>query len=346
VHDLPAELAWAIFRALPVASDRKDVAARDAMVAEALTVLAGDAKRDWRAVATSLLLSFQKIADTDPATLAAVEADVIATAAVSQRPAVLAQIAWALGVHRIVNGDLEGSRTQFMRVVELYEETGEDQPSLALARGNVAAINLGLDRDLVAARNLAELSRRSLLEMGLPESVPFNEFNLALIREGLGDLIGAEVEARRCLERQTTAGVASNWLLRGDTGRVAAAAQLAIAVSQLGRPDEAQGLIEEAFTWTGKWTADPPSSEPVMEAARAILDVARCHAVLARADLDSLPIILDTARAHLAAARARTQAAWSDEVAVIVRRAQRRLDDTEAELFGAAPDDSTSQPPS
>jgi predicted ATPase len=341
-HDLAEHVAWGIFRALPVASDRKDVAARDAMVDDATRRFAGDAHRDWRAVATSLLLSFQKIAGTEPALLSAIEADVVATAAVSRRPSVLAQIAWALAVHRIVNGDIEGSRPHFMRVVELYEETGDDQPSLALARGNVAAINLGLDRDLVAARNLAELSRRSLLEMGLPESVPFNDFNLALIREGLGDYIGAEVEARRCLERQTAAGTASNWLLRGDTGRVAAAAQLAIAVSQLGRADEAQSLIDDAFAWTAKWIDDPPSSEPMMEAARAILDVARCHCVLARADLDSLPTVLDTARAHLAAARARSQAQWSDEVHVIVRRAQRRIDDTEAELFGAAPGDSTS----
>ena len=190
---------------------------------------------------------------------------------------------------------------------------------------------------------MAELSRRSLLEMGLPESVAFNDFHLALIREGLGDLVGSEAEARRCLARQTAAGTSSNWLMRGDTGCVAAAAQVAIAVSQLGRPDEAEQIVAEAFTWTARWVTAPPSSESVMEAARAILDVARCHCVLARADLDALPLALETARAHLAAARARS-ASWSDEVHVILRRAQVRLDDTEAALFGAAPGSSTTSP--
>ena len=342
-HDLPEPLAWATFRALPFASDRKDVVARDAMVADALTRFASNDRRDWRALATSLLISFQKITEAPAEQLAAIHDDLVATAAVSQRPAVLAQIAWALGVHHLLLGDLERARPHFIRVVELYEETGEEQASLALARGNVAAISLGLERDLEAARSLAELSRRSLLEMGLAESVPFNDFNLSLIRESLGDLVGAEQEARRCLDRQTHAGVASNWLLRGDTGRVAAAGQLAITLSQLGRTDEADRVVAEAFTWTARWTSAAPTSEPMMEAARAILDAARCHCVLARVDLDSLPVMLDTARAHLASARARTQAAWSDEATLILRRTQRRLDDTEATLFGAAPDES-SQP--
>jgi predicted ATPase len=340
-HDLVEQLAWSIFRAVPVAADRKDQAARDALVNEALDRLAGDANRDWRAVATSLVLSFQMIASVDADRLAAILADVTATSMVSRRPSVLAQIEWALGVHSLVNGDMERARKHMMRVAALYEETGDDQPSLALARGNVAAMNLALDRELVTARNLAELSRRSLLEMGLPESVPFNDFNLALIREGLGDLVGAEVEARRCLDRQTAAGNASNWLMRGDTGRVTAAAQLAIALSQLGRVDEADAMVAQAFTWTARWTTDPPSSESVMEAARAILDLARGHCALARAELESLPLVLETARAHLAAAKARTQAAWSDEVLVIARRAQRRLDDAEASLFGAVPHTTT-----
>ena len=162
---------------------------------------------------------------------------------------------------------------------------------------------------------------RRLLEMGLAVAVPFNDFNLALIREGLGDLAGAELEARRCLDRQTAAGNASNWLLRGDTGRVAAAAQLAIVLAQIGRIDDAEQMIGEAAGWATSWTTMPPSSASVMEAALAILDAARAHCSISRAALPA-------AESWLAAARTRSDAAWSDEVQVILRRARRRYEDS------------------
>ncbi|MDB4954843.1 MAG: hypothetical protein JWO36_2412 [Myxococcales bacterium] len=323
-HGCAEELAWAIFRALPIIADSRDLGGRNALIAEALERFSNPEDRDWRAVATAVAVSFQKVQDTDSKLLAAVIADLDKTSKLSQRPSVLAQIHWALGVHHIVTRDLLGSQQHFIRVVALYEETGDDQSSLALARGNVAAINLLLDRDLEAALRMAELSRRSLLEMGLSVAVPFNDFNLALIREGLGDMPGAELEARRCLDRQTAAGNASNWQLRGDTGRVAAAAQLAIVLAQLDRVADAESIIEDAATWTATWGSSPPSSESVMEAALAILDAARAHCAISRG-ADSLR----SADAWLSSARARTEAAWSDEVQVILRRARRRYEDSE-----------------
>jgi predicted ATPase len=322
-HGCREEFAWAAFRALPMIADHHDIDARNALIAESLERFARPEDRDWRAIATALAVSFQKIQNTDPKQLATILADLAETAKVSQRPSVLAQIQWALGVHYLMTRDLLSTQQCFIRVVALYEETGDDQSSLALARGNVAAISLLLDRDLEAALRMAELSRRTLLEMGLSVAVPFNDFNLALIREGLGDMLGAEVEARRCLDRQTAAGNASNWLLRGDTGRVAAAAQLAIVLSQLDRVEDAEAIVDEAAAWTTTWSTTPPSSEAMMEAALAILDTARAHCAMGRGGS-----ALKNAEAWLAAARTRSEAAWSDEVQVIFRRARRRYEDS------------------
>jgi predicted ATPase len=323
-HGLREELAWTVLRGLPLTSDRRDPASREAMITAARDRFVGDDPddRDWRALSTSLLISFQKVDDSDLSQLAAIVDDLTATAATSRRPGVLAHIYWALGIHHLVTGDLEAAQSHLRRVVALYEETDDDQPSLALARGNVAAMAINLDRDLDDALRLAELSRRSLLEMGLTTSVPFNDFNLALIREGLGDLDGAEVEARRCVERQAEAGPGSNWLMRGDTGVVTALAQLAIVQSQLGRADDADRTLGDAAARIAAWEVGvAPYSISVMEAARAVVDVARAQVALARGTVVA-------ARRHLDAARARTEAAWSDEVMVIMRRVQRRLDNT------------------
>jgi predicted ATPase len=319
--NLDAEFAWAAFRVMPIVADFQDLAARDALIAECRKRFASDSQRDWRALSMVIAVSFQKVQDIDAKLLAEIVVDLEETAKRSQRPSVLAQIHWALGVHYLCQEALPAAQPHFQRVMSLYEETGDDQSSLALARGNVAAINLLLDRDLEAALRMAELSRRSLLEMGLAVAVPFNDFNLALIREGLGDLTGAEVEARRCLDRQTAAGNASNWLMRGDTGRVAAAAQLAIVLAQIGRIDDAEQMLDEATTWTASWATTPPTSASVMEAALAILDAGRAHCAISRAALPA-------AETWLATARARTEAAWSDEVQVILRRARRRYEDS------------------
>jgi serine/threonine protein kinase len=330
-HRLAESFAWGVFRALPILSDLHDITTTRALLAEAMQWFTSPDDRDWRTIATVLAVSFQKIQETDPGQLDTIIDQLMVTSRVSQRPGVLAQIHWALGVHFVVKNELAASMQHFMRVVALYEETGDDQSSLALARGNVAAISLLLDRDLEAALRMAELSRRSLLEMGLPTAVAFNDFNLCLIREGLGDMLGAEIEARRCLDRQTAAGSGSNWLLRGDAGRVAAAGQLAIVLSQLDRVDDAEAMIAEATTWTTSWSTNPPSSESVMAAAYAILDLARAHCALGRGVGE-----LTTATQWLDAARGRSDAAWSDEVQVILRRTKRRIEDSVRDSTGGS----------
>ncbi|MBP6631699.1 MAG: protein kinase [Kofleriaceae bacterium] len=316
-HDLHEALAWATLRLLPMIADAGDLAAYH--------VLLDDSRRrcadqpDWRAVCSALALSYRMVVPLPPELQTALVAELPTTAATTRRPAVAAQIHWALAVNAIFDGELASARDHFARVVDAYEDSHDDQASLALARGNIAAINLALDRDLDQARAMAERSRRALLDMGLIEGVPFNEFNLALICEGMGDHVGAEAAARRCLDWQGQLGTGGNWMMRGDTGRVAAAAQLAISLTWQGRVDEATATLAMTTTWTVEWTAQPPSSANIVAAALALLDAGRAHLALA-ADGDP-----DTAEACLHAARARTEAAWSDEVPVVLRRLERRI---------------------
>jgi hypothetical protein len=61
-----------------------------------------------------------------------------------------------------------------------------------------------------------------------------------------------------------------------------------------------------------------------MEAALAILDTARAHCAMSRGAGS-----MKSAEAWLSAARTRSEAAWSDEVQVILRRARRRYEDSE-----------------